>query len=106
MPKYLYSSSYSRDGLNAIRDAGAQSRIDVVKTMVEDLGGSLEVFYYAFGEVDAYVVVDLPDDETAAAVALAVNGSATVSSRTTKLLTAAEIDAANARTVNYRAPGA
>lgn len=48
--------------------------------VAESVGGSLEAFYFPFGDRDAYVIVDLPDNESAAAVALTVNstGGATV----------------------------
>jgi uncharacterized protein with GYD domain len=74
--------------------------------VIESLGGALEAFYFAFGDVDAYVMVDLPDDETAAAVALAVSGSGAVATRTTKLLTAEQVDIAIGKGVPYRPPGA
>jgi uncharacterized protein with GYD domain len=45
-----------------------------LRRATESVGGTLEAFYFAFGEDDAYVIADLPDNETAAAVALAVNG--------------------------------
>ena len=65
----------------------------------------MEAFYFAFGEVDAYVLVDLPDDETAAAVSLAVTGSGAAETATIKLLTTDQIDAALAKSVPYRPPG-
>jgi uncharacterized protein with GYD domain len=73
--------------------------------VIESLGGTLDGFYFAFGEVDAYAVVDLPDDETAAAVALAVSGSGAVTTRTIKLLTAEQVDVAIGKGVPYRPPG-
>jgi uncharacterized protein with GYD domain len=50
-------------------------------------------------------VVDLPDDEAAAACALAVAASGAVSNSTIKLLTPAQVDAAVKLSPNYRAPG-
>lgn len=35
----------------------------------------MELFYYAFGSTDAYLIADLPDEATAAAPAMAVGGS-------------------------------
>jgi uncharacterized protein with GYD domain len=49
--------------------------------MATELGGSLESFHFAFGDVDAYVVVDLPDDEAAAAAAFTVGRARRRSSR-------------------------
>ena len=70
------------------------------------MGGTLESFYFAFGDEDAYVVVDLPDNESAAAVALTVNAAGGATTKTIVLLTPDEVDAAARRSVEYRPPGA
>ena len=62
MPKYLFEASYTPEGVRGLKDAGAESRAKAVNDMANALGGSLESFHFAFGVVDAYVVVDLPDD--------------------------------------------
>ena len=69
------------------------------------IGGDLEAFYFAFGEDDVYVIADLPDNVTAAAVGLAVSGSVSSRTRTVVLLTPEEIDEATKKSVEYRAPG-
>jgi uncharacterized protein with GYD domain len=68
------------------------------------VGGRLEHFYFAFGDRVAFAVADLPDNESAAAFALAVSegGGATV--RTVLLLTPEELDAAARHSVEYRPP--
>lgn len=63
-------------------------------------------FYFAFGEHDAYVVLDLPDAEAAAAISLTLNGAGATRVETAQLLTPEEVDAAVKRTLRYRAPGA
>lgn len=73
---------------------------------VESVGGQLEAFYFAFGDRDVYVIADFPDNESAAAMALAVNASGAVTTRTVVLLTPEDVDAAAKRSVEYRAPGA
>jgi uncharacterized protein with GYD domain len=105
MPKYLFEAKYTPEGVRGLKEAGAASRARAVNDMATGLGGSLESFYFAFGEVDAYVVVDLPGDEAAAAAALTVGASAATTVRTVKLLTIEETDAAIARSVDYRPPG-
>lgn len=105
MAKYLIEASYTVEGVKGVQSAGGSSRRDAVAKMAEDLGGSLESFYFAFGDHDAYVVVDLPDNETAAAVALTVNSTGGVAVRTVVLLTPEEVDAAAKRSVDYRPPG-
>ena len=57
-------------------------------------GGRLEQFYFAFGDHDAFAVADLPDNESAAAFALAVSEAGGASVRTVVLLTPEEVDAA------------
>jgi uncharacterized protein with GYD domain len=73
--------------------------------MAEGLGGSLESFYFAFGDTDAFVVLDLPDNRTAAAASIAVNTSGAATSDVVVLLTPEEIDEAAKLSVDYRPPG-
>ena len=105
MPKYLIMARYSLEGVKGVQSAGGSSRRDAVAAVAESVGGSLESFYFGFGKEDAYVIVDLPDNEAAAAVALTVNAAGGASARTTVLLTPEEVDAAAQRSVDYRPPG-
>lgn len=105
MPKFLFEASYTMDGVKGVQSAGGSSRRDAVVQLAKSVGGELESFHFAFGDRDAYVIVDLPDNESAAAVALTVNGAGAVTVRTTVLLTPEEVDAAAQRSVDYRPPG-
>jgi len=105
MPKYLFEASYSPQGVEGISSKGGSSRRDAVADMAEGLGGKLESFYFAFGDVDAYVTVELPDNEAATAVALAVNGAGGATVKTVQLLTPEEVDAAAKLSAGYRPPG-
>ena len=105
MPKYLFEASYTTEGIEGVKSKGGTSRREAVAAMAEGLGGSLESFYFAFGGADAYVVVDLPDNEAAAACALTVNSAGGASVNTVVLLTPNEVDEAAQRSVDYRAPG-
>jgi uncharacterized protein with GYD domain len=105
MPKYLFEAKYTPEGVRGLKEAGASSRAKAVNDMATGLGGSLDAFYFAFGDVDAYVVVDLPDDRAAAAAAFTVGASAATQLKTIKLLTLEEADAAIEQSVSYRPPG-
>ena len=105
MPKYLIEASYTLDGARGLQRAGGSSRRDAVAQMTQGVGGSLESFHFGFGDTDAYVIVDLPDAEAAAAVALTVNAAGGATTRTVLLLTPEEVDAAAQRSVDYRPPG-
>jgi uncharacterized protein with GYD domain len=106
MPKYLFEASYTLDGIKGVQRAGGSSRRDAVAAVAESVGGRLESFYFAFGDRDAYVTVDLPDNESAAAVAVTVNAAGGATVKTIVLLTPEEVDAAAKRSVDYRPPGA
>ena len=90
MPHYLIQVGYNSDGVAAlVREP--QDRIEQVRPAVEALGGSIETAYYAFGKYDIMLIVEMPDNVQAAAMALAVGaGGACSSYRTTVLLTADE----------------
>jgi uncharacterized protein with GYD domain len=105
MPKYLIQASYTREGVEGVRSAGGSSRRDAVQAAVASLGGQLESFHFGFGDRDAYVIAELPDNEAAAAVALTVNAAGGATAHTTVLLTPEEIDEAAKRSVDYRPPG-
>src|SRR4051795_6601446 len=106
MPRYLIEASYTLDGVKGIQSGGGSTRRDAVAKLAESVGGKLETFYFAFGDRDVYTIVELPDNETATAVALTVNASGAVTVRTTVLLTPEEVDAGAKRSVDYRPPGA
>ncbi len=105
MPRYMIDVSYTREGIQGIMKEGGSSRADMVGKMLADLGGSVESFYFAFGENDVVLIADLPDNATAAAIGIAVGASGAAVTKTTVLLTPAEIDVATHKTVAYRAPG-
>jgi len=84
---------------------GGTSRRAAVEEAAKTVGGSVDAFYYAFGETDAYVIMDVPDNVTAAGLALTVAGSGTVTLRTTVLLTPEEVDRAVKTSPGYRPPG-
>ena len=106
MTTYLIEGTYAAAGAEGLLKQGGSSRRAQIAEMIKGLGGSLEAFYWAFGDTDFYIIADLPDKATAAAIGLTVGASGAVRTRTTVLLTAEEIDQAQGKKVNYRAPGA
>jgi uncharacterized protein with GYD domain len=101
----MIQASYTREGIQGVMKEGGSGRKDLIGKMVADLGGSLEAFYFAFGEDDAIVIAEIPDNTTAAAIGIAVGASGGATTKTTVLLTPEEIDDATHKTVGYRAPG-
>jgi uncharacterized protein with GYD domain len=105
MAKFLIEAKYTPEGAKGIVKEGGSARRAAVEKAVTGLGGRLEAFYFAFGGVDAYVIADLPDNATAAAMALAVGQTGLASTKTVVLLTMDEADAAAKKNVAYRGPG-
>jgi uncharacterized protein with GYD domain len=105
MPKYLAKVTFTPEGLKGIRAAGAVSRREAGVAATASLGGTQDAYYFAFGEHDLYGIFDLPDDEAAAALSIAVNSGGVGKATITKLLTAEQVDEAFSRTVDYRPPG-
>ena len=106
MPKYLMEARFTAEGLKGLQRDGGTARREVVRRAVESLGGTLESFHFAFGDIDTYTVADLPDNESAAALSVAVASSGALTSRIVVLLTPEAFDTVVQRSVAYTAPGA
>ena len=105
LARYLIRASYTSEGIKGVMKEGGTGRQDAVGKLLADLGGSLESFYFAFGDDDVYATCEIPDNVTAAAIAMSVAAAGLVRVKTVVLLTPEEIDRAAHTTVHYRAPG-
>ena len=105
MAKYLVQASYTAEGLKGVmKDKGA-GRVAAAKKAIASVGGKMDAMYWALGEDDVIVIADLPDAVSAAALGMSISATGLVRTRTTRLLTADELDSALTKTVTYRAPG-
>jgi uncharacterized protein with GYD domain len=105
MAKYLIAANYVGDGIAGLLKDGGTKRIAAATSAIESLGASVECMYYAFGDTDLYGVIDAPDDATMAALSMTVAASGAVEISVIPLLTAADIDAAAAKSASYSPPG-
>jgi uncharacterized protein with GYD domain len=106
MAKYLISASYTAEGTKGlIKGGGGTARRTAVQQMAQAIEGKIEAFYYALGADDVYVILDAPDNVSAAAISLVTNASGAVRLKTTPLLTPEEIDQAAKKPVRYTPPG-
>lgn len=106
MAKYLLKVNYTSQGTQGLLKEGGSGRRTKVTKVVEGLGGKVEAWYYALGETDLFVILDLPDAQSAAAFSLVVHAAGAAQISTIPLLTVEDIDAACKKSVAYRAPGA
>ena len=105
MPKFLLEVNYTLDGVKGLKAEGGSARVAAATELIEGLGGTIESFYFAFGDPDVFLVVDMPDNASVAAAALTVTASGGVTARTVALLTPADLDAAAKKQPTYRPPG-
>ncbi len=105
MAYYLEQVAYSTEGWQALVK-NPQNRIEAVRPAIEKLGGKIESAWYAFGEYDVVLIIQMPNNVNAAAIAMAfAAGGACRAVKTTPLITIAEAVEAmkKASTVGYRA---
>jgi uncharacterized protein with GYD domain len=105
VPKYLVEVKYTLEGMKGLKEKGGTARVAASKALIEEVGGTLESFHFAFGGRDAFVIADLPDNVAGAALGLIVGASGGVNSAVTVLLTPEEIDEAAKKQATYRPPG-
>jgi len=108
MPSYLVQVSYTSAALAALVK-NPHSRSEVVASAVKKLGGTIGPFYLCFGDYDTVGVVEMPDNVSAAALALAFSAGGSCSEvKTTPLLSIDEGLAAlkKAATSGYKPVGA
>lgn len=105
MPKFLIKANYSVEGIKGLLAKGGSARVASVNAAVAGVGGSVECFYFALGDHDAFVVVDLPDTVSVAGLALQVGASGGASTEVVTLLTPEEVDAAAKLAIGYTPPG-
>jgi uncharacterized protein with GYD domain len=90
MPHYLLQVAYSREGWQGLI-AQPQDRIEAVRPAIEKLGGKIKSAWFAFGEYDVVVITEMPDNVSAAGIAIAfASGGACKSVHTTPLMSAEE----------------
>jgi uncharacterized protein with GYD domain len=109
MPKYLIHGSYTEEGLKGLLKEGGSKRREATEQALKAIGGTLEAYYFAFGDNDYYVIADLPDNVNATVVALVTNASGAIKNKTTVLITPEEVDQAVDQATKvageYRPPG-
>ncbi len=107
MARYLFQAAYTSEAW-AAQVQNPQNRIDVIRPVIERLGGRIECAYFAFGDYDLIGIMEMPDNVSAAAFSLAGSAGGGIKAvKTTPLLTIDEgIEALKkAAGAGYRPPG-
>jgi uncharacterized protein with GYD domain len=110
MAKYAFLGGYTEKSWAGMVQ-NPEGRGAAVRRLAEAAGGKLETFYWAFGEDDFLAIFDVPDDDAAAAISIAVVATGAIrNARTIKLMStddqASILTKAKALTAAYVQPGA
>lgn len=106
MPLYMIQGAYTAEAIATLAKH-PQDRSLPVRELTQKLGGRLLGFYFCYGEYDVVGLVELPDDSTATAFALAAMSPGHLKAyKTTKLFTVEETMEAmrKAGSLTFQAP--
>ena len=104
MPKFMWTGSYSVEGTKGVIAHGGTARREAVEKLASSVGGRMEAFYFCVGSDDHVAIFDVPDNETAASIALTVGASGGVRGHLTLLLSPEQVDAAAKLSPTYMPP--
>ena len=106
MPKYMFSGSYTKEGVAGLLNEGGTARRDEAARIAEILGGTLEAYYWCYGETDFMCIMDVPDSAKIAKLSLQIGASGTFNGKLTPLITVEEMDEmVKVNVGDYRYPG-
>jgi uncharacterized protein with GYD domain len=96
MAYYLLRAKYAQDSMNALVQR-PEDRLLTTTRLLKEVGGRLHYYFFCFGEYDIVLLFELPDNVSAAALAMTLSAAGTVTAtETIPLLTMEEaIDAMN-----------
>jgi uncharacterized protein with GYD domain len=90
MPLFMYQASYTAKSM-AAQLQEPQDPVETIRPTLEEVGATMLVAGFPFGEYDILIVYEAPDEMTAASVAMAVAATGEVrSGKTTRLLSGQE----------------
>src|SRR5262245_53849881 len=90
MPFYLVQGVYAGEGWSKLVQ-NPEDRFEAMRPVIDRLGGRLVDAWFAFGDYDVVLICDMPDNVSAAALAMAAAaGGAVKAVKTTPLMTVAE----------------
>ena len=93
---YMIQGCYTQPAMKNLV-ARPENRSKAGGALVKALGGKLHQYFVSFGDYDFVAIVELPDDQAAAATSMALGAAGHLTGvKTTKLMTGAEAEAAMA----------
>ncbi|MGH9783760.1 MAG: GYD domain-containing protein [Terriglobia bacterium] len=86
MPLYLWQGAYAPEAWAALVEK-PENRVAAIRPAIEKLGGKIRSAFFCFGEYDILLLVEMPDNISAAALTMAIAaGGACKAAKTTVLM--------------------
>ncbi len=107
MNRFMIQASYTKEAVAALVGQ-PEDRSEVVRPLIEQLGGRLIDFYFCLGDYDVVLIAELPNDTAALAFDMAVVVPGHLEKVETTVLLAGEqtvMAMKEASVVSLRAPG-
>ncbi len=107
MTLYMSQFGYTAEAWAALA-RNPEDRSGAIRGLAESMGGSLVSFHYSFGEYDGVIIMEAPDEKTAATIILAAVSAGHIKTiKTTTLLSVEDTVEVLRRAgeVTYRGPG-
>jgi uncharacterized protein with GYD domain len=82
MPTFILLMNYTEDGIKNIKTVG--TRTETMNKGVTSLGGKVISHYGTMGQYDRISIIEMPDDNAMALLALRLNSSGVVRTNTIK----------------------
>ena len=89
MAKYVVLVNWTDQGIRAVKET--TQRADHVRQLVEQMGGRLDTLLWTQGRYDLVGVMEVPDDETVAAIGLRIGAQGAVRTETLRAFDAEEM---------------
>lgn len=88
MPTYVTLMRFTDQGIRNIKEG--PSRLEAAKKLFQSAGAEIKSYYLALGNYDAIAIIDGPNDEVAARLALAIGAQGNVRTDTMRVFTEPE----------------
>ena len=85
MPTYISLLRWTEQGIQNVKES--PKRVEAARKAFEAAGGRLRDLYLVTGQYDFVAVIEAPDDETAARMALSLGARGSVRSETMRAFT-------------------
>jgi uncharacterized protein with GYD domain len=90
MATYIVLGKWTQQALQGLKEG--PRRREAAKEVAKSLGGEVKHSYVTMGQYDIVLIVEAPDDEAMAKMALKVASSGNLSTQTLRAFSEAEVD--------------